>query len=555
MPPKKRGTAKPKVTQVEMGTHMGSLVGLAADRYPSLLATLLEIIQNAIDAGARNIAVLADQQAEHVAVYDNGSGITAEKFNEALSSVGESVKVRKPGVLGRFGLGLVSPITKCEEMLVISQPDPAGPTMRWTFRIADIRPLRKVTIPRDEDLNGLPVPKSPFANITKEAQTASATPDIVWRTVVVMNHVIKDRVITAINLDELVELIQTKLGGGMAAKSTTVLIKLRERNGKVQTRHVKPREYTGFALEEYVVQDEDAGEVVFKLYRAPRGDDGERRGIVKFTQTGAADAISLREFRPQAYSAAKNDPVIVRAFQALDSGYFEGEVAAARVDLVQDRDKFVFNASVYGLVGAISEWYTLVGEDLMTEEREVQADERYRRLGDQTLKSVYESFRASPRLSQFYDELASIPGLPREKRTRSTAEQEPAQPDTNTPRERRTVVEPPTIERESTGGSKRRQAAALPTLVYEIGDERLWTYDHVSFQVRINVTHPLWVLLDETDERHLAKNDRYILAFQKWLLIELLRALADDPGMEHFEEATARIVDRQEAIIRIMIVQ
>ncbi len=558
MPAKKRGSAKAAaVVQVAMGSHLGNMVCLAADQYPGISKTLQEMAQNAIDAQAKHVGIIVDRKEGFIAVCDDGTGITPEKFAQALLTVGQTVKNRAPGVLGRFGLGLVSPITKCTEMVVMSQPDPDGATYRWTFREKEIRPQRDVSIPMDQDLTALPALGKPFSTLAKEVKKADNEPDVIWRTMVFMNGVTKDRVIGALDPADLREQIQTRLGKGMKARGTTILVMVREHSGAIKTERIDPRVYTGVKLEPYTTRDADAGTVTFELYRALRGASGERRGVVSFAEADAADAVPWLDFRQQTSSVAADDPTLTHALQALGSGYFEGVITATGIDMEYQRNKFVYNAAVLGLAGAISEWFILLGQNLVDEERELQADERYKRLGEQTYRQLFASFGASPGLSRFYESLSDIfPGLPREKRAASAPKEDAVPgPKLDKPKQR-VVVEPPSAPPTDPSPSRRRQAASLPTLVYEIGDSTaLWVYDHAELQLRINVTHPLWVLLDETDGRHLAKNDRYILGFQKWLLIEVLTALSDDPEMLDFEHVVERITSKQEAIIRILIMQ
>ena len=79
-----------------------------AKSYPYLLDVILETIQNAIDSGATRIAIAVDQKKRSVDIVDNGVGATKSKFEEALQSVCQTMKMRDK--LGQFGIGLISPL-------------------------------------------------------------------------------------------------------------------------------------------------------------------------------------------------------------------------------------------------------------------------------------------------------------------------------------------------------------------------------------------------------------------------------------------------------------
>jgi hypothetical protein len=528
---------------------MGQVLCRLSETYPGLLKAVIEAVQNGIDADATVIFVGIDQRERRVAVCDNGSGITPTKFQQALGTIGQSMKDRKPGTLGRFGLGLVAPVTKCQTMQIVSTV--RGQTHRWVFNRLHIeRQANTLDIPYGL-VDGLPVLPEPFEHAAQEAKPKQRGPRVTWRTMVLMDRVTADRTVSAVDIDDLAHDIQVKLGGGMKVKGTTVFIKIRELDGKVKTTRVDPLVYSGHKLEPFAVDDDDAGQVRLELYRAKQTSSGVRHGEVKVSETGAADAISWADFARQARNAATGDPILTAALEALGSGYFEGDVTASRIEMHPDRKKFVYNDAVWGLLSAISEWYVKVGQAFVEQERELQNDERYLRLGQQSLKNLLDKIQQNPRLSRLFDSLGEA--LPRASRAERLPNTTPRQRREQNGERRPVVARPP---QQSEDGSTSTKAPAFLAFVYHVIDgPQLWLYDPETARLTINVTHPLWVKMDDTNGRHLKKNDQYISFFQDWLLTELIYLLATHPSPEELERGLEQVHSKSEMAVEVLVIR
>lgn len=105
----------------------------------SLEAAVADLIDNSIDASARHIQIDVDVvEGRHVAVIDDGHGMTDAQAQEALRLAGV---VNDDGArrLGRFGLGLkTASLSQARSLTVISQKDGAAVAYRW-----DIDHVRK----------------------------------------------------------------------------------------------------------------------------------------------------------------------------------------------------------------------------------------------------------------------------------------------------------------------------------------------------------------------------------------------------------------------------
>ena len=79
---------------------MGEALIRVASHYPTILDVTLEQVQNAIDAGARAISVVVNRKTSHVAIRDDGVGVSPADLQASLPDIEE--------VLGKGALILLS---------------------------------------------------------------------------------------------------------------------------------------------------------------------------------------------------------------------------------------------------------------------------------------------------------------------------------------------------------------------------------------------------------------------------------------------------------------
>lgn len=534
---------------------MGAMLIRAAGTYPGLRKAVVEAVQNALDARATVIYVGIDQAGRRVAVCDNGSGITVEKFGEALSSVGGSIKPPEPGTLGRFGLGMVAPMTKAKIMRIVSQPADAPQANEWTFNSAYIgQQATDLSIPF-RSVPELPRLPEPFTHAANEAKPRRHGPRVEWRTMVLLDQITTDRTIANVDIAELAREILTKLGDAMLFRGATVFIKICDRQKKIVTQRVDPSLPTGKKLDVVVVENPKAGRVEFELYRAQQ-TGGQRHGVVKLAEIGSINSLSFEEFRTQATGAGyyrSEKPDIMRAIKALGSGYFEGKVSAQHVTLDEHRDKFVNDDPFEGLCQAIATWYEVAGQHHYSEERQAREDKRYAELGEQTLSELLALITDDVELSLQFQDLGDVLSTSHPGQAASQAnkklkgEQEPKK----TTRSQRHRVEAKPRQNKSASTSQPFFSFAYLAL----DSLKLWEYDHGTAQLTFNIKHPLWEKLDATNGVHTPQNDRHIKHLQRWLAIELMVLLLHNPQPEDFESARTGPDDRVRLYVESVILR
>jgi len=512
----------------EFRPHHGAVIYRMAKTYPTITLTVAEAIQNGVDAGAKKIFVGADVKGRVACVVDDGAGVSVEKFKRALATVGVSIKPKR-GTLGQFGLGLVSPLNKCEEYIFASQVEGESEANIWTFRGEEIKEQYDAKVPRKS---------GPLPNLPRQFAVGAAKLGTSWRTLVHMKNVIEDSEIGILNLDELEDIVRYKFGPVMRDNGATVHVLFINEQDKVVERHIDPTDFTGEPLPVFTHTEPGCGKVTFTLYRARR-TGGVRRGVVVLKSATETGSVLWDEFRTQAMGWRKLTHV-QEAFDALGGGDFEGMVVAEKTKLGENRTTFERGKPLTDLYVAIQAWYLVCGKALHENEQETKREQRYQSLGEQSLKRMYKLLDDNPAFARkLAGVLAAETGQPKiagpKRQSGPTKEGEPKT------KERRVVVEPPKRE-------GRAPTDAQPNIsfsyAYEVlaGFTKLWQFDFATKVMTFNVLHPTWRKLDEVKGKHTPTTNKQIIHLQDWLTLKLLLLLSehDDPDFD-FEIARTAI--------------
>lgn len=544
-----------------------------ANTYPSLLLTLIEGAQNAIDADADRIMLCIDLHQRAVIMADNGEGTTQEKFQQALFSVGKGIKTKDK--LGRFGLGLISPLTKCSQFTFISAPPNRRKANSWTFAIKDIRGQREgATIPHDT-LPSLPKLGRKFALYATDEFACE------WRTMVKMTNVTQDKVTSLIDLDELESQVHGKLGQGMRRNKVSIRVVLIDERGKVQQRDITPVHYTGEPLGIVTYDDPSTGRVEFELYRAPKRS-GERKGQVSVMAAGDNYPITMNEFVRQARGRKMAD-LLGEAMKVLGSGYFEGIIRCERLELAPERTKFVYNDVLETLYLIIDQWFEEYGQTHFRSEQEQSREARWQELALKSCDRLRE-IMARPESTALWDRLMSTvefgrlgtghldpesgrPDGPDDETTLRTGQggagkSKTARPGggssserTKEPKDRPGDV--PFGARGPNGQRRRLVKGDSKGLWFGFEEmplsSNLWDFDRQLGVLVINTRHPMWVRVDETNGRHLVRNAKWTQHLLEWLALEVLTLLHHYPDESDFELNRSLLDDKIPLHVRLFI--
>lgn len=571
-----QGVNQQNLNTSEINFHRGEVLSKLSNTYRSLSHTLIEGAQNGIDAGADRIMLCIDLKRRTVIVVDNGEGTTRTKFEQALASVGHSVK--SANKLGKFGLGLISPLNKCQRFYFISASPGRKKALKWEFVQGAIKAQKdSLEIPLTE-LDRVPqLPKRFLEYAIDEF-------DVEWRTRVEMHGVTTDKVISLIDIDELARETRTKLGRGMRTNKVAIRVVLIDVNDKVSTCDITPTSYSGEQLPVVTVDDyPETGRVEFELYRADKVG-GKRSGEVSVMAAGTNYPITMREFAIQARRRQYAD-VISDSLSVLSSGYFEGVITCEKIELHPERSQFEFTDALQFLYFVIEEWYEQHGQAHYQVEQERSQDERYQET----------ALKVADRLRQFlnpqdHDTLWSGLLSAVEFGRLGTGHLDP------NGRHGKGPEDTPTIRSGqggaggtktrgsgsgSGGGERKRDPKHRPgdvpvgaqgpggtrrTVIkgdskglwfgFEQlpGNSKLWEFDRTMGILAINTRHPLWHRLDDTNGKHLKKNAKWIQQLLEWLAFEVLHLLVQFPDADEFELNRSIIDDKVKNYVEMFIV-
>ncbi len=532
-------------TTTFVNVHVGNMLMRAAATYDTLLKTVLEGVQNGIDAEADCIFVGFDLQGRVSVLADNGNGASEAKFTKALQTVGMSQKTRQQNKLGQFGLGLISPLDKCEAFEFISRPGPRSQIRAWTFMQRNIE--RSVFAP---EIPVLKLSSMPSLDLFEDEARKLGKQ---WNTVVRMHKITNDRVVSRLTVEKLAEQIKQRFGDAMALNNTVCHIFIRDEQGQLRRGRVDPVAYKGeridgspFALTGDIVGK--AGKVTIELYRAVE-KNGKRRGVVKVSQgKGAIFGLALGKFIEQAKAELSYDTK--ESFEELNSGYFEGVIRAENLSLNDRRTEFKLDDEFLDLVIALDSWYDTVGRQFYQGEKDRTRNERYRDLTARSLREVQAILENNPDFERYVDGIREnvgtgligdghgekpSTGLDGDKTTRTRGKGNGVirdrKPPTNRDGNGKTRDSDVPFGHVDKSGKHRAMVKNdsvglwVEVTEFELSND-LWRFDADTGKLLFNCSNDVWAELDgaSSETRHLYHN-QWIVHLQKWVITNVLYML------------------------------
>jgi hypothetical protein len=493
-----------------------------ANAYPTLHDILLENVQNSLDIGAKNVEIRINYKKRYAHVRDNGDGVTKSEFEQALVQVCKSRK--EMGKLGRFGIGLISPLGKCEKFRFISSPrsNRKQGYLSWSFVTDEIRCCGKnVSIPWSERKDLI------FFTDSKPKDIKSFQV-IQWKTSLEISNFSMDKRISHVEMKKLKEDILDRYEKTMRRNEAIISIIIIGKNGREESEEFQARKYTGKKLDEITIHEKDAGDVSFDLYISPRTEKG-RKGKVLVGE-------SKNDFRfPFAMFAKSLDDDLIapEVVEALNSGLFEGEITGEKVELHSSRRKFEINDALVGFCAAIDQWYRNNGANHIQKAKEAHKEKRYQQLGIRSLKVLNGMLKneAFKKMNEVFDLFArgNIGSHHAEKKIigeqeepslspggKKTGKFEGGQTDLSNPEKDKPKHHPTSVLGPE---GRKRKIVKNDSLGLQFGhddlDSRdLWELDIQDGTLWFNITHPDWVECD--------KNDRHIMQLQEYVAIQVL---------------------------------
>ncbi|MFC1598391.1 ATP-binding protein [Patescibacteria group bacterium] len=503
----------------QLDFHHGEALLRVASHYPTLLEVIFESVQNALDSHASNIYITINQKSRKIIVADDGRGTAKTRFEKALVNVCHSIK--SDDDLGQFGMGLISPLGKCESFTFTSTPsNNNGAYIEWTFDTAGLQKQAKI--------KGIPnvLRQDLRFDRSGKSQKRSATQGVPWRTQVKISKYTKDRIISRVTIDSLREGVLSRFSEAMRRHGTTIIVNLHDKDGTKKQEKIVPDEFTGTRLSQVTIAEESGTKAVFKLYIAKKTAKG-RKGKVKFGELHNDYRLSFAQFAKTASEYLDHT-----VLESLNSGVFEGEILSTGAKTAPDRKQFLNNDNFFAFCLAIEEWFETEGEQQYQEIREEAKDQKYQRLGLRSIK-VLQAMLDQPRFSYLKDVIKSFK-LGTIGQGHTSPDQKPigkqehgsvsTQGDGGKKTGKGSTPDRPPAEKEypnhtplTVGGSNGRQRVIVRNnslglqFHYDdtIGITQLWELDTNEGILKFNTLHPLWEDCEQ-DEKALGKLQEYI---------------------------------------------
>jgi len=498
-----------------MGFHMGEAFCRVASDYPTVLDVILEQVQNAIDANATKVSVVLNRKTRHIAIRDNGDGVSSETFDSALNLICRSQKQQTK--LGRFGIGLISPLDKCHFFTFISCPKGSKQYTEWKFVTDEIRRQEK-----DVLIEGKLRSDIFFLN-SKDKSGPKGQTSVMWRTEVNIVRYSEDKMISRISsIDSLSESILEKFGSAMRRSKVSLDLKFVGENGEQEVREaVRAKQFTGRPLGEKIVEEADVGKVTFHLYLATKTTKGQVGKVI----VGESDNDYRFGFNLLSRGAEGFLSPEVRT--ALLSGIFEGEILGEKVKLHSTRRSFEKDDAFVGFCIAIDTWFLKYGAKHLETVKEENREVRYQELGLKSLREIEEMFRG-PGFESFRAivsgfKLGSVgPGhAARAKNAIAGTQSQSALSTTGThgavKEDGDSVGKSKVTETDMPGhlpytvagprGQKRTLVKNSDSAGFQIshismdGSDKLWEFDSIQGILHFNISHPTFVACDGSDRK------------------------------------------------------
>ncbi|TSC62539.1 MAG: hypothetical protein Athens041674_466, partial [Parcubacteria group bacterium Athens0416_74] len=361
----------------QVSFHYGKALLKLSQTYVSLFEAVLEAVQNSIDSGAKHVGIVINRKERSITISDNGEGVSKAHFEEALSSVCDSVKER--GKLGQFGLGLISPLGKCERFTFTScaRRGKEG-YQEWTFDTDTVACQAKmVQIPfRTRALAFRPAGST-------SGRAPQGTRFVDWRTRVVIHNYVVDREVSRIQSAEaLKEAILEKYSIAMRRSDVAVSVRIINADGTQETAAGKAKKFSGKKLPDVTIGEKDAGNTIFRLYLARKGTFGYRGKVL------IGEAGNDYRFAFGVFAKGATDFLSADVIELFKSGVFEGEILTSNAKLHENRKTFVRNDAYVGFCTVIEEWFIEHGKKHMKEVKEERQGQRIQDLSLRSLKNV-----------------------------------------------------------------------------------------------------------------------------------------------------------------------
>lgn len=497
--------------------HRGGLLQRAIDAYPVAMSVFKELVQNSIDTvhGAKSILIEINLDQNTATYLDNGSGMSEKTVGEALNSIGKTVKGGKADRYGRFGIGMVSPLSIFESFEIITA------TSGHVYQSYEFD--RKIMFETGSDDWRFSLQEEPTYlhddGCTPKRRYVSRHDfeSVWWRTQVKMYRLSQDKVKRAFDIEKFKAEVQLEYGTKLVELGTTIKVVITS-DGRKTEASFKARRYEGKELPVWRTKEADLGNAEISFFLTPHGYKGPVRigiGITDnpFRVPFGADRLQQGSFYRLLSEQTKT---------ALSSGMFQGEIVADNLVLRASRKGFEEDDAQMALAVVVDRWFQEVGSFYYNDEKGKREASRHQGLAQEALGRVGDFLKGekSPFAQLFDDAIFGSIGVGHRDRpltlvtggemlgksvtktdkggssASGESDADGARSGGERPHHRPTVVVGDGSPRKVVKG----HSSGLHVVFVDLGS-KLWFFERAGACLKINPTHPLVATVDAYDAR------------------------------------------------------
>lgn len=357
------------------GLHFGNVVGYLALAYKQPIQVILELIQNSIDAEARNIFLKIDHKRKIIYCADDGIGESAENLQKRFSCIGETQKV---GKIGHKGIGNLAPLAIAESFRITTR-----------FKSDSKSRFHSVNL-RNSDLEdhkeGIPLQINQESKDYRPGSINKLMVDFSISTLHMTTNVKKPGLMKLGSASEIAKAIEERFAHQILGKNIRVFVE-----SNAQRVKVNPKPFTGEAHETTI--STSRGDVRFEIYSQPKPDRKPRINIVHGENEDSQSSIGID-------CMLDVSPEIKSIFS---SGYFQGNIYVPFCKLTPSRDEFEYDEDLGMLWDTIDEWAKKYGRPILDKIIEDKEDLMISRALLQALGLVEGYLKVNPQIAKVFN--------------------------------------------------------------------------------------------------------------------------------------------------------
>lgn len=303
---------------INVGMHIGGALKAIGMHYVGATVVVAEMVQNALDEGAKNILIIVDVPQSRVIILDDGNGASYKQLAEKFQNFCQSMKIGRGDTIGRFGIGLTSALMLGERFSLITKPKTKAEHPLLTYQMT--RGMWDERVPRIE-----PMPTRPDPNFRHT--TAAIIEDV---DASALRELEKQEKVVGFILDRYQRPI--------AKRGVRVEIEVIGADNARKRVEAKPREFSGIAQEPVVIPT-SFGSVTFEMFLNVRRIDNPRL-LVHHTQNASLALRGLTDLWEEIKSV-------------LGKGFLQGIISLEFATLHHDRARFLPGKEYEAFCGAV----------------------------------------------------------------------------------------------------------------------------------------------------------------------------------------------------------